>query len=600
MTFENKSYIFLVIIIMITYSWLILKNNRKFFIWIKDHWFFERTRKHKLSTIFYLLGVTFLMLSLLDLRGPEKKISAKTSDQRTIILIDNSASMLVEDVRPNRFQKALFLAKHYVKRAVGQKISIIVFSDGQKKIVPFTDDFNLIEARLSTLEDLNLNRGGTGLSLAIQESIQYFKATSEDVNGNILIFTDAEETDDGLELTVPDGISVGVVGVGTSKGGPIPERNSRGVFKKNKTHKGKVVVSKLDNNFLKGLGRRIKNYEYWVATSYSLPTQEIANFFSKIHTDKNKKNDFRIKPVWANYLMVPGVILLCISFLLSRGKIFILTAFLSLLSLSVFAQVKIPGMPNVQDIKEVEEKEPVKSEKTLSLEEAFVNGNLSEDGKKALAYELLNDGFPKDSISLYDEILENKITDENLPHKFNQATALLQDKGQSRAINNYNQILKHIEKSGNPDLEEIAKMAKKNILKALQSGGQGSGKKEDQEESEDQDGNEDKDSQGESGDQKDSKNKDKDENGKKSEDQKDQDGKDGKDKEKNKENKNNSNDQNDKKKEKEKNESGDEKKKRKKKLPALLKQLVSDDNKLQKKMIDAKTTERKGRDKKDW
>ena len=49
-----------------------------------------------------------------------------------------------------------------------------------------------------------------------------------------------------------------------------------------------------------------------------------------------------------------------------------------------------------------------------------------------------------------------------------------------------------------------------------------------------------------------------------------------------------------------KKESKQEKAERQKKLPALLKQLMSDDNKLQKKMIDAKTLRRKASDEKDW
>ena len=49
-----------------------------------------------------------------------------------------------------------------------------------------------------------------------------------------------------------------------------------------------------------------------------------------------------------------------------------------------------------------------------------------------------------------------------------------------------------------------------------------------------------------------------------------------------------------------KKESEAEKNARKKKLPALLKQLMNDDNKLQKRMIDAKTTKRKTSEQKDW
>jgi Ca-activated chloride channel family protein len=198
--------------------------------------------------------------------------------------------MLAEDVRPNRFEKASLLAKHFIKKAVGHQISIVVFSDGQKRIVPFTNDMDLIEARLNALKELDLERGGTGLSLAIQESIQYFVDSEKRPFGNILVLTDAEETDGGLDLDVPEGISVGVVGVGTAKGAPIPMRSSRGVFSGNKKHQGKTVISKLDEEYLKKLGTEIEHFKYWVASSYSLPTEKILGFFNRAFKTKNAKD----------------------------------------------------------------------------------------------------------------------------------------------------------------------------------------------------------------------------------------------------------------------------------------------------------------------
>src|SRR5690606_28054376 len=129
---------------------------------------------------------------------------------------DISASMLAEDVRPNRIGKAIMLAKHYVKNAVGQQISVMIFSDKATKLVPFTKDINLLEARIDGIKNFDMNRGGTGLSLALQEAIQYFKMDAKEVPmGNILIISDAEENDVEFSLKIPDTISVGFIGLGT-------------------------------------------------------------------------------------------------------------------------------------------------------------------------------------------------------------------------------------------------------------------------------------------------------------------------------------------------------------------------------------------------
>lgn len=584
MSFLYSQYLPVIILIVILLSVLIIKINKRFFCWVEDHWFLKRSMPHRFSTILYLLGCSLLLFALMDLRGPEELISGKTSDQKTVIMVDSSASMLAEDVRPNRFSKALLLVKHYVRKAVGQKISLLVFSDGHKKIVPFTDDYNLIDARIDTLKGLNLSRGGTGLRLALKESIQYLTTASGKKEGNILIFTDAEETDGGIELDIPDGVSVAIIGIGTSKGAPIPIRNNRGVFKGNKKHQGKVVITKLDNKFLDGLKNQIKNYRYWVATSYSLPTEEIISFFSNIHDAKDSENEFRIKPVLSSYLMIPGVLFIGLSFIFGRRKTFILMSML-LMSFLTFAQaINRPNMPQQES---EEEKEPVKSEKTLRMEEKFVRGELSSNGKKALAVNLLKDNFPSDSAALYKEILDEKIGNSNKLHHFNHATALIKNKKIASAINKYKNLLDYLEQNDSEENQKIADKTKLNILKALQSGGQGSSESKDKEENESDDDNK---SDGESKDQKKSDKK----------DDKNKEGKNEKEKEKKEDQKKDKGDKDKKKKQKNKKETSKEKKERKKKLPALLKQLLSDDNKLQKKMIDAKTTERKSRDKKDW
>ena len=42
-------------------------------------------------------------------------------------------------------------------------------------------------------------------------------------------------------------------------------------------------------DFLKKLGSFAKNYKYWIALSYNMPTQEILSFFGKIHEGKLKE-----------------------------------------------------------------------------------------------------------------------------------------------------------------------------------------------------------------------------------------------------------------------------------------------------------------------
>ena len=210
--------ILLAIIVMV----LFVYNRKKYFDWIRMHWFFEKSFYNSCSFAM-LLGAFFLLLfSLMDVRGPQEQTEVAIPDQKTIIMIDTSASMLVEDIKPSRFKRSLFMAKHFVKKAVGHQVAIVLFSNIQKRIVPFTDDIDLLDARISGLETLDISRGGSNIAKAIQESLQYFKSSEHDagkMSGNILIFSDSEETSTPFDVSIPEKVNVAFVGVGTLNGG---------------------------------------------------------------------------------------------------------------------------------------------------------------------------------------------------------------------------------------------------------------------------------------------------------------------------------------------------------------------------------------------
>lgn len=579
MSFVQKQYIVPLIFTLIVLIIIFVRNESVFFSWIKDHWFFRRTKRNILSSVLYFSGFFLIGLALLDLRGPEEYVEGKVSDQKTIIMIDSSASMMAEDVRPNRFEKAIVLAKHYVRKAVGQQISVTVFSDLQKRIVPFTNDVDLVDARLNALKDMKLRHGGTSLSYSIKEVLQYFKDSSSEVNGNILIFTDAEETDGGIDLEIPKDITVGVVGIGTAKGATVPVRDMNGNFKGNKKFQGEVVISKLDEAFLKKLGNKIKNYRYWIAGSYSLPTEQIISFFSRIHQIKESENSFRVRPVLQNYLLIPGAILLALSFLLKNMRTFI---YVGMLTLVLDASAQVGGR---QDLSKQKKKEPVKSASTIALEEKFAKGEISLNEKRLLANQLLKEGFPKQAGALYGEILGENVTEDNKSDYFNYGAAQFKSKNIAGGFNTYKKLYDHLEKNPSND-EQMFKSVKDNMLKAIQGAAGKSGNKDDDDNDEKNDQQQ-KQSGGKG-------KKDKDDNKKKNDDQKGDDQQNQKDKQD--QNKQNQKDKNDQKKKKQQSNKPVDKKK----MPAILKQLVSDDNKIQKKMIDTGTTARKTREKRDW
>lgn len=582
MSFVYSAYIIPVIILISVFVYTIISYEKSFYGWIKKYWFFQRSNFSKLSSVLYLVGFSLLLIATLDLRGKEEQINAKISDQKTIVIIDSSASMLVQDVRPNRFLKSLLMARHFIKKSVGHQIAVVLFSDTQKRLIPFTDDFDLLDARIAGLEGMNISNGGSNIIQAIMESVQYFKtdlSKNEKIMGNILVFTDSEDNGQISQLDIPDGINLGVVAVGTTKGGRIPVRTPQGRVVGYKKFNGQEIISKLDENFLKKLGEEVDSYKYWVALSYSIPTEEILSFFRTKFQTKLSQGNIRIRPVKGYHLISLGIVLLTLSFLLRLKKSFIVPL------LIIFTLFNIENSYAQMD--EGEGKPPVDPKILAQISELLAkdqNGDLEKNGRLKLAELFALSGEDDKALTIYEENVSS--FDENTDTViFNYGTTLLKKDKIDEAILMLQYLKERIKNDENK--EELKNLVNKNILKALEKQKQDKKKKKEEEEQQ-----KNKKEGGDSGDGKQGKGdqqkeeKDKKENKDKKEDQKG-DG----DKKKNEEPS----------KPQTLSEKEEEIKKKRKmvKIPAVIKQILNDDRGLQKKYQDT-STQQNQRDKKDW
>jgi Ca-activated chloride channel homolog len=322
MNFLRLEYLPFIIIGIILFTIFIFWIERKYFRIVKLYWFYERSFFHYLSSLLYICAIILLSVALLDPRGEDQKVKIEVPESKTIILIDTSASMLAEDVQPSRLSKAVLVAKHYARKAAGQQISIVAFAEIQKKIVPFTADLDLIDARMDSIKKLKNQNGSSAISVSIQESIQYFKEVSKTPMGNILIITDGEETADALNLKIPKEIKLAFVGVGTERGGRIPLDDRQGFRFGYKKNKGQDVITKLNEDFFKRAVADVPGSKYWIVNTYSLPTDEIKEFFTGTQGKNKSERDMTIRPVKMEYLIIPAILLLILGILFKMIRVY--------------------------------------------------------------------------------------------------------------------------------------------------------------------------------------------------------------------------------------------------------------------------------------
>lgn len=574
-------------------------GEQQFFKWVRSHWFFRRSPAHLLSSILMFAAFALLSIVLLDPRSGEIRIKGKIRQDKTIILIDTSTSMLAEDVRPNRLEKAVLVAKHFVRKAVGHEVSIMIFADITKKLVPFTSDLDLLDARLDSVRELRNMNAGSSIGIAIEEAVQYFDPKDSGVSGNILVITDGEDNADTETFKVPEGINLAMIGVGTKAGGTIPMKDNFGMFYGQKRSQGQAVVSKLNEEFFLNAIRDQKNARFFPVQSYDLPTAGIVEFFSQ-KKGEEKEGENLIRPVALEVWCIPALLMLLVAYGLRFMKPFVVMVCLFMLPSWAQEKEEAPEIPpeiqaRIQQLKE---------------------GDLDRVERINLADQLVKLRLHDMAQGLYKENLTQDDLSERPESYFNWATSELETGKIDSAFQRYDQLESHVKKNGTKT--DLVKRMRENIKRAIVPP-----PKQEKKEKKDKDKNEDekKDQQGSSGD-----GESEDKGGKSSEgkqgkgsdqdsEQKDGDknpfdpkNKDKGDKEKDeKGEKNKEKNDGDGEKEEKSNETRPEdssepgeKKKAKTKVSPLLEQLKQDDRKLQLKLLDTSTQKRTERKKKDW
>lgn len=142
-----------------------------------------------------------------------------------IIALDVSNSMLAEDVKPNRLEKAKMMVSNMVDGMKDDKIGLIVFAGQAFVQLPITSDYVSAKMFLETISPSMMSVQGTDVAEAINLSMRSF-TQQEDVSRAIFVITDGEDNEargvEAAKQAASKGIRVYVLGIGNPGGAPIP------------------------------------------------------------------------------------------------------------------------------------------------------------------------------------------------------------------------------------------------------------------------------------------------------------------------------------------------------------------------------------------
>ena len=231
--FESPEYLYLLLLLpllaMAHYVWNYKKrrNLRRYGdplllkTLMKDVSRFRR----ELKFWFFQTSLLFLIIAIARPQYGTRVDTRKRSGIEAIIAMDISNSMLAEDVRPNRLEKAKMMVSNLVDNMTDDKIGLIVFAGQAFVQLPITSDYVSAKMFLDTADPSLIEMQGTDIAAAISLASSSF-TNNEGVSKAIFVITDGEDNEGGAieaaKKAASKGIHVYVLGIGNPAGAPIP------------------------------------------------------------------------------------------------------------------------------------------------------------------------------------------------------------------------------------------------------------------------------------------------------------------------------------------------------------------------------------------
>jgi Ca-activated chloride channel family protein len=202
----------------------------------------------------FTAGVACLFVALARPQHGHQWREVKRKGIDLVVAVDVSRSMLTEDVKPNRLERAKLAVRDLVELADGDRLALIPFAGSAYVMCPPTLDYDMFLQSLDVLSPDLMPVAGTDLATAIQaaEDLLEKAAGSRKI---LLLFTDGEDLEGSALVAARRAaardIVIYTVGVGTPAGDLIPVTISGGGVEFLKDESGKIVKSRLDETMLK-------------------------------------------------------------------------------------------------------------------------------------------------------------------------------------------------------------------------------------------------------------------------------------------------------------------------------------------------------------
>ncbi len=207
----------------------------------------------------FLLIVTAFastVFALANLRSPKGSEKVSRNGIDVMIALDVSKSMLAQDIKPTRLDRAKQAIGKLIDKLNNDRIGIVVFAGKAYLQMPLTGDHGAAKMYLSSATPDIVPTQGTVIGEALKMCYASFN-TKEKKYKSVILISDGEDHDEEATKVAAqmaaEGVMINTVGIGSAEGAEIIDAATNEAKKDNE---GNTVITKLNEAGLQAIAEK--------------------------------------------------------------------------------------------------------------------------------------------------------------------------------------------------------------------------------------------------------------------------------------------------------------------------------------------------------
>jgi Ca-activated chloride channel homolog len=271
----------------------------------------------------FVLATLALGLIIGGIANPQRPGEMENVNRKGVdiaLAMDVSKSMLAEDIKPNRLERARQVVYKLMDRLPDDRIALVLFAGRAYMQMPLSTDHATARMYIQQAGPEAVPTQGTIISEALRMSNTAFNSKERKYKSIILI-TDGEDHDpQAVQLAqqlVTEGVMINTIGIGSPAGAPIIDPVTR-EYKKNEY--GSTIITKLNEAVLQQLAAVTKGV-YVRLDNVDAAVDKIVAQLRTIEQTALEDSAFRDYKNYFQWLLAAALALLLIEFFFPERKL---------------------------------------------------------------------------------------------------------------------------------------------------------------------------------------------------------------------------------------------------------------------------------------